>query len=117
MLWLIALRYPDFKEGIRGMTGCTATKRLYFGSTNKRMGCFDLESNKVVWNRTYDRGCDRSCITPDGKTIYAPTGWWYKGDDSGFLVINPSRADIAAFRAERKRNRASRANDRLSLLP
>ena len=37
--------------------------------------------------------------------------------DHGLLVLNPSRADIAAFRAERKRNRASRANDRLSHAP
>jgi outer membrane protein assembly factor BamB len=84
---------PDFKEGIRGFTGCTATKRLYFGTTNKRMGCFDIESGKVVWNRTYDRGCDRSCITADGKTIYAPTGWWHRGEDDGFLVIDPENGD------------------------
>ena len=67
------IEIPDMKEGVRGFTGCTATKRLYFGTTNRRMGCFDIESGKVIWNRTYDRGCDRSCITPDGKTIYAPT--------------------------------------------
>ncbi len=36
--------------------------------------------------------------------------------DHGFLIINPSRADIAAFRAERKRGRASRP-ERLSHLP
>lgn len=84
---------PIFEEGLRGFTGCTATKRLYFGTTNKRMGCFDIESDKVVWNRTYDRGCDRSCITPDGKTIYAPTGWWHRGKDDGFLVINPENGD------------------------
>ena len=84
---------PIFKEGLRGFTGCTATKRLYFGTTNKRMGCFDIESDKVIWNRTYDRGCDRSCITPDGKTIYAPTGWWHRGNDDGFLVIDPETGD------------------------
>ncbi len=87
------IEIPDMKEGVRGFTGCTATKRLYFGTTNRRMGCFDIESGKVIWNRTYDRGCDRSCITPDGKTIYAPTGWWYRGDDSGFLVIDPRTGD------------------------
>ncbi|MFP6899100.1 MAG: hypothetical protein VCA38_21120 [Roseibacillus sp.] len=80
---------PIFKEGLRGFTGCTATKRLYYSTTNKRLGCFDLESNKVVWDQQYHGGCDRTCITPDGKTIYAPTGWWYKGDDSGFLMIDP----------------------------
>lgn len=34
--------------------------------------------------------------------------------DHGLLVINPSRADIAAFRAERKRSRSGRGNDRIS---
>lgn len=83
------IEIPIFKEGIRGLTGSTATKRLYYSSTNRRLGCFDLESDKVIWDKQFPAGCDRSCITPDGKTIYAPTGWWYKGEDSGFLVINP----------------------------
>ncbi len=81
---------PIFKEGLRGLTGCTTTKRLYYSTTNKRLGCFDLENDRVVWDRQYEAGCDRTCITPDGKTLYAPTGWWYKGDDSGFLVIDPT---------------------------
>jgi phosphotransferase system enzyme I (PtsP) len=37
--------------------------------------------------------------------------------DHGFLILNPSRADIAAFRAERRRNKKGRSNDRLSQLP
>jgi len=83
------IEIPIFKEGLRGLTGCAATKRLYYSTTNKRLGCFDLESDKVVWDQQYHAGCDRTCITPDGKTIYSPTGWWYKGDDSGFLKIDP----------------------------
>ncbi len=62
----------------------------------------------------------------DAPAITDVTGafrWASPGDialvdgDHGFLVINPTRADIAAFRAERKRDRSSRANDRLSYLP
>lgn len=37
--------------------------------------------------------------------------------DHGFLIINPSRADIAAFRAERRRSRKSRGDDRPSREP
>ena len=85
---------PIFKEGLRGFTGCTATKRLYYSTTNKRLGCFDLESNKVVWDQQYHGGCDSTCNTTDGKTIYAPTGWWYKGDDSGFHMIDPKDGTI-----------------------
>ena len=78
----------NFKEGLRGFTGCTATGKLYYSTTSRRMGCFDPATDKVVWDKQYVGGCDRSCITIDGKTIYAPTGWWWKGQDDGFLVIN-----------------------------
>ncbi len=85
---------PIFEDGLRGLTGCTATKRLYYSTTNRRLGCFDLESDKVVWDKQYPSGCDRSCITTDGKLIYAPTGWWYRGKESGFLVINPENGEL-----------------------
>jgi hypothetical protein len=82
------IEIPIFKEGLRGLTGCSASKRLYYSTTNKRLGCFDLEIEKIVWDQQYHAGCDRTCITPDGKFLFAPTGWWYKGDDSGFLKID-----------------------------
>jgi len=85
---------PIFKEGLRGFTGNLKTRRVYYSTTNRRLGCFDLETEKVVWDQTYPAGCDRSAITLDGKKIYAPTGWWYKGDDSGFLVVNADNGDL-----------------------
>ena len=78
----------NFKEGLRGFTGCTATGKLYFSTTSRRLGCFDPVTGKVLWQKQYEGGCDRSCITTDGKTIYAPTGWWWNGPDGGFLVID-----------------------------
>jgi DNA-binding beta-propeller fold protein YncE len=54
------------------------------------MGAFDLETEKVLWERTYEAGIDRACVTPDGEKIYAPTGWWYRGTNSGFMVVNAS---------------------------
>ena len=78
----------NFKDGVRGLTGTPLSKRLYFSTTERRLGCFDLESEKVVWDRTYDAGCDRSCVSADGKTIYAPTGWWLAKPDSGLLQID-----------------------------
>jgi len=79
---------PIFDEGLRGFTGNARTKRVYYSTTNRRLGCFDLEKEAVVWERTYDAGSDRSSITLDGKKIYVPTGWWYTGDDSGLLVVD-----------------------------
>jgi outer membrane protein assembly factor BamB len=85
---------PAFKEGIRGFTGSAVTKCVYYSTTAGTLGCFNLETEKVVWQKTYNAGCDRSCITTDGKVIYAPTGWWHKGDDSGLLMVNADNGEI-----------------------
>jgi hypothetical protein len=85
---------PIFQEGLRGFTGSAKTHCAYFSTTNRRLGCFDLEEERIVWQQTYDAGCDRSSITPDGRKIYVPTGWWYAGNDSGFLVVNPENGKL-----------------------
>lgn len=79
---------PIFAEGIRGLTGSAVTGCVYYSTSNRRLGCFDVAKEEVVWESQFDRGCDRSCITPDGKRIYVPTGWWFQGADSGFLVVD-----------------------------
>lgn len=84
---------PIFKEGIRGFTGSAKTKCVYYSTTSNRLGCFNVESEKVVWEKTYNLGCDRSCITMDGKRIYVPTGWWWSGAGSGFLVIDAATGE------------------------
>ena len=85
---------PIFEEGLRGFTGNAKTHCVYFSTTNRRLGCFDLEEEKIVWQKTYDAGCDRSSITPNGRKIYVPTGWWYSGQDSGLLVVNAENGDL-----------------------
>jgi hypothetical protein len=85
---------PIFEEGLRGFTGNEKTHCAYFSTTNHRLGCFDLESEKVVWEKTYDVGCDRSAITLDGKKIYVPTGWWYEAEDGGFLVVDAENGKL-----------------------
>ena len=84
----------EFKEGLRGFCGNARRHAVYYTTTNRRLGAFDLEAEKVLWERTYDLGCDRACITPDGNKIYAPTGWWWKGTNSGLLVVNPDNGDL-----------------------
>ncbi len=85
---------PVFEEGLRGFTGNARTHCVYYSTMNRRLGCFDIENEKIVWEKTYEAGCDRSSITHDGKKIYVPTGWWYNGDDSGFLVVNGETGDL-----------------------
>jgi DNA-binding beta-propeller fold protein YncE len=85
---------PIFEEGLRGFAGNLKTHSVYYSTTNRRVGAFDLETEKVVWEKTYEQGADRSSITMDGKKIYVPTGWWYTGDDSGFLVVNAENGKL-----------------------
>ena len=44
-----------------------------FITTLESMQRIDLETEKVVWEKKYEGGCDRLSISPDGKTIYLPS--------------------------------------------
>ena len=85
---------PSFKEGLRGF--CASAKRhsAYFSTTSARVGCFDLETEKIVWDRKYEAGGDRACITLDGKKLYVPTGWWWNAPNNGFLVMDAQTGDL-----------------------
>ena len=78
----------NLKGGTRGLTGSTESRALFYGTTDRRMGRLDLESDKVVWENQFSGGCDRSSVTPDGKKVFAPTGWWEQTDNTGFVVID-----------------------------
>ena len=88
------IEIPIFREGLRGFLGNLKRHAVFYTTTNQRMGCFDLETEQVLWEKTYERGCDRACITADGRKIYVPTGWWYKGDDSGLLVVDAENGNL-----------------------
>ncbi len=88
------IEIPIFQEGLRGFLGSQKRHAAIYTTTNQRMGSFDLETEKILWEKTYERGCDRACITLDGKKIYVPTGWWYKGEDSGFLVVDADNGEL-----------------------
>src|SRR5438477_3925133 len=83
-----------FKEGLRGFCGNAKRHAVYYTTTNRRLGAFDLETERILWEQTYEAGCDRVCITPDGKKLYVPTGWWYRGTNSGLLVVNAENGEV-----------------------
>lgn len=85
---------PEFKEGLRGFCGNLVRRAAYYSMTSGRLGAWDLEAEKVLWENTFPAGCDRACITPDGATLYVPTGWWYRGDDGGFLVVKAATGEL-----------------------
>ena len=64
---------PDGKpDNVKGVCASAATGRIYVGTT-KTLTCLDLVTEKVLWERPYEGGCDRMAIAPDGRTIYLPS--------------------------------------------
>ncbi|MEO8428628.1 MAG: hypothetical protein ABI651_16130, partial [Verrucomicrobiota bacterium] len=57
---------------VKGVCSSATTKRLYV-SALQTLICFDLVSDKILWEKSYQGGCDRMSITPDGKVIYLPS--------------------------------------------
>jgi DNA-binding beta-propeller fold protein YncE len=59
-------------ENVKGIAASAATGRLYV-STPKRLAAIDLRTEKMLWNREYEMGCDRMALSPDGKLLYVPS--------------------------------------------
>ncbi len=64
----------------RGVVASPATGQLFvsygsFGGPGGQLSQYDLATNELVWSQTYDFGIDSMSLTPDGKTLYMPTGW------------------------------------------
>jgi DNA-binding beta-propeller fold protein YncE len=59
-------------ENVKGVAAHAATARL-FVSTIKRVAAIDLNTEKMLWNRTYEGGADRLAVSPDGATLYVPS--------------------------------------------
>jgi DNA-binding beta-propeller fold protein YncE len=57
---------------IKGICGSAVTSRIYV-TTLKHLLCVDLTTEKSLWQREYEGGCDRMAIAPDGSHIYLPT--------------------------------------------
>ena len=59
-------------ENIKGVALSAESNRLYV-TTTRRMAALDLNTERVVWNREYEGGCDRMAISPDGRVLYVPS--------------------------------------------
>ncbi len=58
-------------ENVKGIVASAKTGRIYVTSLN-RMIALDAVSGKKIWDKTYEGGCDRLAISPDGKMLYVP---------------------------------------------
>jgi DNA-binding beta-propeller fold protein YncE len=67
-----AIREGEPPENVKGIAASAKTARVYM-TTHKRLACFDLESDRLVWGREYPGGCDRLAISPDGRVLYVPS--------------------------------------------
>ena len=68
----MAGRTGDEAETVRGIAAHAPSRRVYV-STTKRLAAIDLETDRIVWEKSYDgHCCERMAISPDGETIYAP---------------------------------------------
>jgi hypothetical protein len=64
-------------SNVKGVAVSLYTHCIYV-STLESMQCINLITEKSVWEKKYDAGCDRMSVSPDGKTIYLPS---LEGDD------------------------------------
>jgi DNA-binding beta-propeller fold protein YncE len=64
---------PDGKpSNVKGICANAQTQRIYI-STLDKLQCIDMVTEKLLWERSYEGGCDRMSMTPDGKVIYLPS--------------------------------------------
>jgi DNA-binding beta-propeller fold protein YncE len=59
-------------ENVKGIAASAKTGIVYVTTLN-HMSAFDIVSGKRLWDKTYEGGCDRMAISPDGKTLYVPS--------------------------------------------
>jgi DNA-binding beta-propeller fold protein YncE len=75
-------------EMVKGIAADAASRRLYV-TTTVRIAAFDLQTDRIIWEKQYEGGFDRLAVSPDGKTLYVPT---FEG--AYWDVINASNGDL-----------------------
>src|SRR6266700_1987902 len=77
-------------ENVKGIAASAKTGRVYVTSLN-RMIAIDIVSGKKIWDKTYEGGCDRMAISPDGKLLYVP-----QLEGPAWHVVNAATGDVIA---------------------
>jgi hypothetical protein len=68
----LAVRPGQEPEAVKGVCANAKTGRLYM-STPLRLLCLDLRDEKIRWEKTYEGGCDRMALSPEGTLLYVPS--------------------------------------------
>ncbi|HUS05818.1 MAG TPA: hypothetical protein VMZ52_05970 [Bryobacteraceae bacterium] len=77
-------------ENVKGIAASGKTGRLYVTTIN-RMLAMDAVTGKKLWDKTYEGGCDRMSISPDGKLLYVP-----QFEGPLWHVVNAMTGDVIA---------------------
>jgi len=65
--------HPDKSpSNVKGIAVSLPLNSIYI-STLESLQRIDLTTEKVVWEKSFEGGCDRMSISPDGKTMYLPS--------------------------------------------
>jgi len=75
-------------ENVKGIAASAQTGKVYVTTIN-RMMALDAVTGKKLWDKTYEGGCDRLAISPDGKILYVPqleSAYWH--------VVNADTGDV-----------------------
>ena len=75
-------------ENVKGIAASAKTGRVYVTTINRMMALDAVTGNKL-WDKTFEGGCDRMAISPDGKILYVPQfegPFWH--------VVNAATGDV-----------------------
>ncbi|HTF31725.1 MAG TPA: hypothetical protein VK625_22865 [Flavitalea sp.] len=71
--------HPNGKpSNVKGVAVSIPLNSIYV-STLESLQRIDLTTEKIVWEKTFEGGCDRMSVSPDGLTMYLPSlekGFW-----------------------------------------
>jgi DNA-binding beta-propeller fold protein YncE len=77
-------------ENVKGIAASAKTGIVYVTSLS-HMIAIDAISGKKIWDKSYEGGCDRMAISPDGKILYVP-----QFEGPSWHVVNGATGDVLA---------------------
>jgi len=81
--------HPDGKpSNVKGIAVSLALNSIYV-STIESLQRIDLTTDKLVWEKKFEGGCDRMAVSPDGKTMYLPSF-----ENSFWNVVDCATGDV-----------------------
>ena len=83
--------HPDkTPSNVKGIAVSFHINSIYV-STLESLQRIDLTTEKIIWEKNFEGGCDRMSISPDGKTMYLPSfekNFWNVVDCNTGNIVN-----------------------------